>query len=84
MVTFNERVKFAPQVAPAKTVTIWALVDPEMDPLPLIDQEQPDIPAGAKNWELDRGRTEDEPAMEQVGIGATVRTTSEVSVQALD
>ena len=39
---------------------------------------------GAKNCELEEGHTDAGPEMEQVGLGATVRTTSEVSVQPLD
>ena len=38
-VTLSTKVKLAPHVAPATTVTIWALVAPEMEPLPLMDQE---------------------------------------------
>jgi len=42
------------------------------------------MPAGPRNWLVDRGQTSDEPAMEQTGSGATRRTISSVSVQALD
>jgi hypothetical protein len=37
--TFKARVKAAPQVAPAVTVTVWAFVGPEIEPLPLMVQE---------------------------------------------
>ena len=42
------------------------------------------MPDGAKNCELDEGITEEAPAMEQVGIGTTVRTTSDFSAHPLD
>src|ERR1043166_800108 len=41
------------------------------------------MPSGAENWNVEFGHTEAGPEMEQVGRGATVRTTSEVSVQPL-
>jgi hypothetical protein len=39
LVTFKPKVKVAPQAAPALTVTICALVAPEIEPLPLIVHE---------------------------------------------
>ena len=42
------------------------------------------MPAGARNWVLDRGHTRAGPEMEQTGSGATARTMSFVSVQPFD
>ena len=42
------------------------------------------MPEGAENWVVESGITEDGPEIRQVGVGATVRTMSELSVQPLD
>ena len=39
LATFKIKVNGAPQVGPETTVTIWLLVEPEIEPLPLMDQE---------------------------------------------
>jgi hypothetical protein len=41
------------------------------------------MPTGALYGVLDCGQTEGDPVIEQAGTGATVRTTSSVSVQPL-
>src|SRR5438876_786359 len=80
LMTLRERVKFWPQELPALTETVWALVAPEMEPLPEIDHEYEFIPDGARNWVLDFGQTWGAPVIEQVGRGETLRMTSLVSV----
>src|SRR5712691_8001439 len=81
LITVRARLKFSPQLVREVTVTVWALVGPEMAPLPVTDQEYAFIPAGARNWLVERGHTKDAPVIEHTGNGATVKRTSLVSTQ---
>ena len=76
LVTLSVRLNPGPQTEPALTVTMGVFADPEMLPLPEIDQEYESMPAGAKNWTVEPGQVEAGPEMEKVGAGATVSTTS--------
>src|SRR4051812_46763240 len=52
-----------------------------MAPLPVTDQEYAFIPAGPRNWLVERGHTNDGPVIEHTGSGATVSRMSLVSMQ---
>src|SRR6266571_20270 len=73
LVTFRNKVKLLPQALPAATVTVCALVGPEMEPLPVMDQEQAFNPAGPPNCVVDRGQTNPgvPGVIEQAGSGVT-------------
>src|SRR6266581_200071 len=64
LVTFRNRVKLAPQAAPALTLTVCAFVAPEMEPLPVIDHEYAEKPGGAANCAVDVGHIDPGPPIE--------------------